>query len=103
MAQPEKWPRELYIYISKLKYQLESYGFRTDYDEMFEQLGLAILVCQHKIPYFSANLLGATIRAELMDIQYKERKVLLRHLAKLYKQELNRRRALREKRKRKNR
>lgn len=81
----DDWPPELKSFIYKMKTKLEGYGFRTDLDEMFEQLGLAVLVKSHVVPdFYITNLLGASIVVELEVVPYKKRKILLKRLRRLY-------------------
>lgn len=81
----DDWPPELRVFVYKMKTKLEGYGFRTDLDEMFEQLGLAVLVKSHVVPdFYITNLLGASIVVELEVMPYKKRKIVLKKLRRLY-------------------
>jgi len=96
------WPRELFLEIDRYTTQLRSYGFITDYDEVFEQLGMAVLVLMHKSSQYHAridNLLGMTLVADLRDIPYQKRKEVLRYLLSLYRQYTVERRRQAEKQK----
>lgn len=79
------WPEDFYLVIDKFTQKMRRYGFVTDHDQVFEQLGTAILVMQHKLPNVSLDdLMGVTLMAEIFDLPHKERKEELRKLTSLY-------------------
>jgi hypothetical protein len=84
MSVHDEWPSDLYLKIDKLKQKMQSYGYVTDYEEMFEQVGLAVLICQHKAAQHTLNIMGMSILAELMYLDYPERKKEVMAFAKLY-------------------
>lgn len=89
---------EFFLAISQYKSKVESYGFFTDYAEMYDQLGKAVLVCRHRLPWSELrNLLGITLHVELMALPYKVRCVELERLTKLYVEDKKARRLRRAK------
>ena len=84
MSTYEEWPLEFVRIVEKIRQPLLSAGFRFDYEELFEQLGIAVLVLKHKVPTSKTNLLGLAIYDRLARIPYKKRKELIRRLSRFY-------------------
>ncbi len=105
-SQPQKWryknwTPELSLLVHKWKTKLEFYRYQTDYEEVYYNLGIVILVLQHKIPPWNIdNMLGAMLNAELRSMPYLKRKKLVDYMAGVYGrnfQERQRRRRVRAK------
>lgn len=66
----------------KIGKRLAEAGFRYDYDELFYQFCLAVLVVQHKKKTKDLNLLGLAIWQQLMTISYPRREEVMKKLVK---------------------
>ncbi len=84
MPRYEKWPHEFVRIVEKIRQPLLAAGFRFDYEELFEQLGIVVLIFRHKTSLHKTNLLGLAIYDKLYRIPYRKRKELITRLSKFY-------------------
>lgn len=78
------YSKELFIELDLIKQFLErKLTYRTDYDEVYEVLGLVILESFHRIPSHRVPLLGLEVKARYGLLPFKERRQEFKRLAKL--------------------
>lgn len=77
---------ELLIALDRLQRKVQSYGYYTDCAEMFEQVGLTILILRHQLPenYVRRDMLSITILSEIVYLPYSRRKRVVNRLYRLY-------------------
>ncbi len=94
------WTPELSLLIDKWKRRLEFYRYQTDYEEVYYNLGIVILVLQHKIvPWNIDNMLAVMLNAELRSMPYLKRKKLITYMAGVYARNFQEKRRVRARRK----